>query len=133
MESAGVKGGAVLKAAVSEAVHLRVAAPLTFIAHALLRPQELPELSTAEYTARVQLQQHLEHAVSRAWAESGTEADAQLGLPPLPFIAHALLTRAGQGQQAELAALRSEHERLRRLCASRNPELLSEFERRGRP
>ena len=51
----------------------------------------------------------------------------------LELTANEQQARVRQHAQAELAALRSEHERLRRLCASRNPELLSEFERRGRP
>ena len=85
-------------------------------------------LSTAEYTARFQLQEHLQQAVGQAWAESAVEIDAQVGLPPLPLIAKALLARSALEQEARHAELQSEHERLKQLCASRDPELLASFE-----
>ena len=60
------------------------------------------------------------------------EADAQVGLPPLPLIARALLARSAVEQQArqeaQHAELQREHARLKQLCASRAPELLASFE-----
>jgi hypothetical protein len=70
--------------------------------------------------------------VGQAWAESAVEADAQLGLPPLPLIARALLARSAVEQEAlqeaQHAELQREHARLKQLCASRAPELLASFE-----
>ena len=98
--------------------------------HPSARPaaREETALSTAEYTAHFQLQEHLQRAVGQAWAESAVEADTQVGLPPLPLIARALLARSAVEQEARHAELQIEHERLKQLCASRAPELLASFE-----
>ena len=116
------------------ALTLTLALTLTVIHPLSARPDAREEaaLSTAEYTARFQLQEHLQRAVGEAWAESAVEADAQVGLPPLPLIARALLARSAVEQEARQEArhaeLQREHARLKQLCASRAPELLASFE-----
>ena len=113
----------------SHAARFRAAESLTTLSiHHRSAAREEAALSTAEYTARFQLQEHLQQAVGQAWAESAVEVDAQVGLPPLPLIARALLARAALEQEARHAELQSEHERLKQLCASRDPELLASFE-----
>ena len=113
----------------SQAARFHAAESLTTLSiHHRSAAREEAALSTAEYTARFQLQEHLQQAVGQAWAESAVEVDAQVGLPPLPLIARALLARAALEQEARHAELQSEHERLKQLCASRDPELLASFE-----
>ena len=124
----------ICQACVALTLTLTLALTLTEIHPLSARPDAREEtaLSTAEYTARFQLQEHLQRAVGEAWAESAVEADAQVGLPPLPLIARALLARSAVEQEARHEArhaeLQREHARLKQLCASRAPELLASFE-----
>ena len=128
----------ICQACVALTLTLTLALTLTEIHPLSARPDAREEtaLSTAEYTARFQLQEHLQRAVGEAWAESAVEADAQVGLPPLPLIARALLARSAVEQEARQEAwqearhaeLQREHARLKQLCASRAPELLASFE-----